>query len=141
MEDKVKNTNVQEIFNNMDYGESYEKVDECIVSYLIVIFIVYIIFINFQEWIKGNEGSFFAYIDKSNESANGTKVEIKNCINEEVLCAEYIPESESIKKILSKSNGKIKWIDTNPYQRTALLNKYVFYFTELNRVYLYFFYI
>lgn len=34
MEDKVKNTKVQEIFNNMNYGESYEKIFEAIVSFL-----------------------------------------------------------------------------------------------------------
>ncbi|XP_018580223.1 aldehyde dehydrogenase family 8 member A1 [Anoplophora glabripennis] len=105
MDDRVKNTSIQEIFHKMDYGESYEKVDEAI------------------EWIKNKESSFFANIEKSTESVNGTKVELKNRINEEMLCAQYVPEAETVKKILSKSNGKVKWIDISAFQRTTLLNK------------------
>ncbi|KAJ8943706.1 hypothetical protein NQ314_009679 [Rhamnusium bicolor] len=104
MEDKVKNTRIQEIFQTMEYGENFEKTENAI------------------EWINTKTGIFFAYVDKNNESPNGTPTEIKNRINGELLCTLYIPEITTVKNILSKSNGKIKWIDTKPFERAKLLN-------------------
>ncbi|KAJ8920513.1 hypothetical protein NQ315_005382 [Exocentrus adspersus] len=96
-----KSLSIRQIFDNMDYGENFEKLNEGL------------------EWLRSKNS--FSVCKESSD--NSEIVEIKSQIDNQTLCTEYIPETDAIKDVLSNANGKIKWIDTDAYQRAKTLYK------------------
>ncbi|KAG5862718.1 hypothetical protein JTB14_035370 [Gonioctena quinquepunctata] len=107
MEDKVKvkNTKIAEIFSAMDYGENLEKTNKAI------------------DWLKTKGNSLSTYVEKSSEAPVGISAKLQNSVTGEILCEIHIPEIDTIKNILVKSNEKNKWIDVDAFERTRILNK------------------
>ncbi|KAJ8945696.1 hypothetical protein NQ318_012415 [Aromia moschata] len=105
MDETLKKRTIQEVFQTMDYGKSFENVNKAL------------------DWMMNKEKAIFAYIENIKETPNGTPVQIKSQVDEEVFCTVHVPEIDTIKKILLKCNGKVKWMDTKPTLRAKILKK------------------
>ncbi|CAH1155062.1 unnamed protein product [Phaedon cochleariae] len=102
---KVKNTKVLDFFNAMKYGENIENLNKA------------------NDWLKSKNNTFFTYVEKSGEPPNGSPTILHNHINHEELCKIYVPEIDTIKKILMRSNEKSQWLDVTPTERRNILIK------------------